>query len=93
MIDNHHTGNNNSVGELRVVPRKPRDVDPSAADYQSFTVRLPAELHHALRVVAADENKSLNELLTQVLQDWWQSKPDRKRFEEFLRARTSVRKP
>jgi predicted HicB family RNase H-like nuclease len=69
------------------VPRKPQPAAEDAVTYQSFTVRIPADLHRALRVVAADENQSLNELLTEVLKSWWQQKPDRRRYEEFLKKR------
>ena len=69
------------------MPRKPKTAEEKPTEFQSFTVRIPVDLHRALRVVAADENTSINEKLTQILQEWWQEKPDRRRFEEFLRTR------
>jgi predicted HicB family RNase H-like nuclease len=68
------------------VPRK-SEAQEDPVELQSFTARIPVDLHHALRLVAADEDKSLNELLTDILRDWWQKKPDRRRYEDFLRAK------
>ncbi len=56
-------------------------------DYKQFPLRLPPDLHRQLRIHALDTGKSLNDILLEVIAEWWadrRSRPGR-------RARTSRR--
>ncbi len=49
-------------------------------DRQGLMLRLPKELHTALRHVSIDRGVSLNALLTEVLEQWWAQQPERSRY-------------
>jgi predicted HicB family RNase H-like nuclease len=44
-------------------------------------LRLPKNLHTALRHLSIDRGISLNALLTEVLEDWWAKQPERKKYQ------------
>ena len=58
----------------RTGPGRPRKLD----GHQLFSLRLPQELHRELRLYAASQDKSLNDLLIQVLKEWWSGVPERR---------------
>jgi predicted HicB family RNase H-like nuclease len=43
-------------------------------------VRVPKELHRALKHAAVDRETSLNELVLNALDEWWQVQPERRRY-------------
>jgi predicted HicB family RNase H-like nuclease len=51
-----------------------------ADDRQGLMLRLPKELHTALRHVSIDRGVSLNALLTEVLEEWWSKQPERRKY-------------
>jgi predicted HicB family RNase H-like nuclease len=52
-----------------------------------LTIRLPADLHRQIRLVAADEGRSINQIITSALRDWWDRRPDRRVWEEFMQRK------
>lgn len=63
----------------RVATRKakePKETD----DRQGLMLRLPKELHTALRHLSIDRGVSLNALLTEVLEEWWSRQPERRKY-------------
>lgn len=76
------------------MPAKKKSVPEAAAPTQAtFTVRIPGDLHWALRVVAADVGLSLNEQITDIFTRWWAEKPDRDRYEALRKSSEGRRKP
>jgi len=59
-----------------VATRKKTETD----DRQGLMLRLPKELHTALRHLSIDRGESLNALITKVLEDWWSRQPEHKRY-------------
>jgi len=59
-----------------VSTRKKTETD----DRQGLMLRLPKELHTALRHVSIDRGVSLNALITEVMEDWWARQPERTRY-------------
>jgi predicted HicB family RNase H-like nuclease len=52
--------------------------DETAQDErQALIVRLPKELHSALRHLSIDRKVSLNAIITEVLEAWWEKQPER----------------
>ena len=51
-------------------------------DRQGLMLRLPTELHTALRHLSIDRKVSLNALLTEVLEQWWSKQPERRKYKE-----------
>ena len=49
-------------------------------DRQGLMLRLPKELHTALRHVSIDRGVSLNALLTEVLEEWWSKQPEHRKY-------------
>lgn len=49
---------------------------------QGLMLRLPKNLHTALRHVSIDRGTSLNTLITEVLEEWWSRQPERGRYTE-----------
>lgn len=47
---------------------------------QGLMLRLPKRLHSALRHVSIDRERSLNTLITDVLEDWWSKQPERAKY-------------
>ena len=46
-------------------------------NHRLFPFRLPADLHKELRHFAIDQERSLNEILVEVVRDWWRTGPDK----------------
>ena len=63
--------------------------------HQLFSLRLPSDLHGALRHYALDDERSLNDVLVQVIQDWWHDQGDslRHRYEAGGHAVGANEKP
>ncbi len=49
-------------------------------DRQGLMVRLPKELHTALRHLSIDRGVSLNAIITEVLEEWWSKQPERRKY-------------
>jgi hypothetical protein len=49
-------------------------------DRQGLMLRLPKELHTALRHLSIDRKESLNALITAVLEEWWSKQPERGKY-------------
>lgn len=60
---------------------------PKLGETQAITLRLPVELHRAMRHYTIEARKSMNELITEVLQDWWSSQPGRVAYERLAQPR------
>lgn len=61
-----------------VAERKTKKTDMD--DRQGLMLRLPKELHTALRHLSIDRAQSLNTLITDVLAEWWSKQPERGRY-------------
>ena len=55
-------------------------------EFQVFTLRLPADLHRQLRHYALDQEVSLNELVARVLDEWWQTQPERAVYAKLTKS-------
>jgi hypothetical protein len=55
-------------------------------------LRLPKELHTALRHLSIDRGVSLNAVITEVLEQWWAKQPERGKYASEFRG-TALRKP
>jgi hypothetical protein len=60
-----------------VATRKDRPTDD---ERQGLMLRLPKELHTALRHLSIDRSVSLNAIITGVLEEWWTKQPERARY-------------
>jgi hypothetical protein len=65
------------------MPKKSADADTEDV---ALTVRIPPDVHRALRLAAAEQDRSLNLQIVEVLREWWEKKPDRSRYETFLKG-------
>lgn len=54
--------------------------DQTTDERQGLMLRLPVELHTALRHLSIDRKVSLNALITDVLEEWWSKQPERKKY-------------
>lgn len=50
------------------------------ADLQAFVLRLDADLHSQLRMYAVAHKTSLNSLLADLVEKWWERNPERAEF-------------
>ena len=57
-----------------------KKVRPNEDDRQGLMLRLPKELHTALRHLSIDRGVSLNAVITEVLEQWWAKQPERGRY-------------
>lgn len=62
--------------------------DPGQDERQALMVRLPKELHRALRHLSIDRKVSLNAIITEVLEAWWAGQPERANYGPGQRRRT-----
>ena len=46
-------------------------------DHQPYLVRLPTVLHRQIKLYAVSKGLSLNDLLVEVIGDWWGEQPER----------------
>jgi predicted HicB family RNase H-like nuclease len=53
---------------------------PKDDERQGLMLRLPKELHTALRHLSIDRGVSLNAVITEVLEQWWDKQPERGRY-------------
>ena len=49
---------------------------PKDDERQGLMLRLPKELHTALRHLSIDRGVSLNAVITEVLEAWWSKQPE-----------------
>jgi predicted HicB family RNase H-like nuclease len=50
---------------------------------RALSVRLPESLHKALRHLAVDNDKSLNDVVVWALEEWWSSRPERAAYSKL----------
>jgi predicted HicB family RNase H-like nuclease len=62
------------------MPRRTQPQGNPTADRVQMIVRVPPELHLALRHAALDRRTSLNEMLLKALQEWWREQPEHGRY-------------
>lgn len=60
------------------------------SDTQLFSLRLPVQLWAELGVVAKLRGKSMNELLSGVLSDWWSGQSDHATVARLVKAAGTV---
>jgi predicted HicB family RNase H-like nuclease len=59
----------------------PREATPASdGDRVQVLLRLPRDLHRALKHAAVDRDTSVNEMLSQALREWWKDQPERVRY-------------
>ena len=56
-------------------PKRGRGRPRKLGEIKPFVVRLPADLHRRLRATAKQDGKSLNDLMVDVLREWWTMRP------------------
>jgi hypothetical protein len=61
-------------------------------DHQSYTLRLPVDLHRQLRHFAVDKGVSMNDILVQVIEGWWKDRPERASYTK-LKSTAEPRRP
>jgi hypothetical protein len=49
-------------------------------DSQLYSLRIPKELHRQLQTHAQKDGRSMNVILLQVIEDWWMSLPEGKKY-------------
>jgi hypothetical protein len=54
---------------------------PTDDDRQGLMLRLPKELHTALRHLSIDRGGTLTDVITEVLEAWWLKQPERVRYQ------------
>ncbi|HEV8683170.1 MAG TPA: DNA-binding protein [Actinomycetota bacterium] len=72
----------------RVDPRAPsgsRREDSNARDQQTLTIRVPKEIHEALRTLAFATGTSINDIVLKGISDYLSSQGHRDAVEGFLR--------
>jgi NRPS condensation-like uncharacterized protein len=67
-------------------PEKRMGRPPKLGDHKLFSLRLPTELHRALKTYATVQGKSVNDILTDVIASWWREQPERARIESLVGA-------
>jgi predicted HicB family RNase H-like nuclease len=55
------------------MPKRP---DESADERQGLMIRMPRDLHRALRHLSVDRGVPLNTLILQAIDEWWQRQPE-----------------
>lgn len=58
---------------------------PKLGKHQLFSLRLPAELHRALKTYAFVKGRSFNDVITDVIQTWWREQAEREHIEALVR--------
>lgn len=62
------------------VPKK-RGRPAKGGQHQSYSLRLPAELHQQLKHYVVDHpEKSLNDVIVEAVEQWWGAVPDRHKY-------------
>lgn len=58
---------------------KPKRGRPTKlGEAQVFALRLPVDLHKGLKMLSVVTGKSMNDLVVEVLRDWWAEQPQRR---------------
>ena len=70
--------------------KRPVNRSGEKPDTQLFSLRLPVQLWAELGVLAKLRGKSMNELLSGVLSDWWSGQPDRATVARLVKAAGTV---
>lgn len=63
------------ISKCRVAAKRRRGRPRKLTDHQTFPLRLPRELHRQLRHHAIDAGSSLNDILVDVIERWWNNMP------------------
>ncbi len=66
-------------------PRKRKGRPPKLGDHQLFSLRLPTDLHRALKTYAFVKGRSFNDVLVDVVRAWWNEQPEREHVEALVR--------
>lgn len=61
---------------------------PKDDERQGLMLRLPKELHTALRHLSIDRGVSLNAIITEVLEAWWEKQPERASYASGKRGKS-----
>jgi predicted HicB family RNase H-like nuclease len=57
--------------------KRPVGRPPKLGDHQPYLVRLPTELHRQIKLYAVSKGLSLNDVLVDIIRDWWAEQPER----------------
>jgi predicted HicB family RNase H-like nuclease len=68
-----------------------RRKDETSDERQGLMLRLPKNLHSALRHLSIDRGISLNGIITEVLEDWWSKQPERAKYGAPKERKTTSR--
>jgi predicted HicB family RNase H-like nuclease len=60
--------------------------EPAEDGRQGLMLRLPKELHTALRHLSIDRGVSLNAVITEVLEQWWSKQPEHMTYSKRKRS-------
>ena len=63
-----------------------KKVEPKDDERQGLMLRLPKELHTALRHLSIDRGVSLNAVITEVLEEWWAKQPEHATYSKRRRS-------
>jgi len=63
-----------------------KKVQATADEKQGLMLRLPKNLHTGLRHLSIDRGVSLNALVTEVLEGWWERQPERRIYRPKARG-------
>jgi hypothetical protein len=66
-------------------PRKRKGRPPKLGDHQLFSLRLPTDLHRALKTYAFVKGRSFNDVLVDVIRAWWNEQAEREHIEALVR--------
>jgi predicted HicB family RNase H-like nuclease len=55
--------------------------------HQPYLVRLPPELHRQIKLYSVSKGLSLNDLLIDIIRDWWSRQPERAGIARLASAR------
>lgn len=62
-----------------------RNTQEVANSARAFSVRLPDHLHQQLKAYSIQKSTSLNELIVDVLTEWWERQPEQKLYAKLPR--------
>lgn len=65
--------------------RRKKGRPPKLGDHQLFSLRLPTDLHRALKTYAFVKGRSFNDVLVEVIRAWWSEQPERAHVEALVK--------
>jgi predicted HicB family RNase H-like nuclease len=66
-----------------VAPKKPSRSGKTEGDSQYFSLRMPTDLHRQLKFFALSRDSTLNDLIIEVLAEWWGKNPEKAKFSKL----------